>query len=729
VSGSLRDGGGRLNAYQRATIDRFLSGSSFPLDTLRIVALQTQFADSLMGGQPGSKRSAVRDSTWFANELGHLADYIGGASLGRTRIDWEMIGTLWTLPEGMGYYGDDDVEEIRVVEMVQTLIDSADADVDFSRFDMVVVIHAGAGQETDIFGQSPEQLWSSFYDLGDIRVAADSAVAGLATGDSLDGEPFFVDNFSIMPEDASQYGQTIGTLGIWAFEACSRLGLLPTFDSTPPGFIDSQGVGNFCVMAYGLFNAEGFVPAFPCVFNRVIAGWVDPLTIDGDAAGVGLTDVNSATAGDTACVKIPITENEYFLVVNRVHDTNFDSLFTFDDADSNLIPGNDESLEDAEFDFFLTDLTNPSTVRFVPAYGFDVLFRHTGSGVYVWHVDERVVRDNTEAGFLVNDFVDRTGVDLEEADGVQDLDAPGASGFAFGNFFDSFRSGDGNANSFGPDTKPASASNAGVRTGISIENVSAVGPRMTFDLVRDVEYAEKRVRWYAAGEAQPATAADIDGDGGLELVVLADTGRVYVFNTDGSEYDDADADPATIDPYIVAPDAVWTGPPALGDLDGAAGAEIVASSTDGRLFAWKSDGAEVADGDDDPASAGVLYAGLPMAAPPMLIDFNGDDVYDVTIVESENDALAVGFVGPDGTKFFPSGDAFAPLWPVVVQGQMAAPPGIARTKIGETDGRTGIVLAWGDPVANTANVRFTPALWSGEEMFEAGRERGWSYIS
>jgi hypothetical protein len=44
-----------------------------------------------------------------------------------------------------------------------------DDNVDFSQFDLVFIIHAGAGQETDTAGDSPIQIWSSFYDRGDIR--------------------------------------------------------------------------------------------------------------------------------------------------------------------------------------------------------------------------------------------------------------------------------------------------------------------------------------------------------------------------------------------------------------------------------------------------------------------------------------------------------------------------------------------------------------------------------
>ena len=51
-------------------------------------------------------------------------------------------------------------------------------------------------------------------------------------------------------------------------------------------------------------------------------------------------------------------------------------------------------IDGAEFDFFLTDLTNPFVRGTHPLYGPGTLLRHTGSGVYIWHVDEAVVRDH-----------------------------------------------------------------------------------------------------------------------------------------------------------------------------------------------------------------------------------------------------------------------------------------------------------------------------------------------
>ncbi len=709
-----------LNVYQKERLQSFLGTSPMSFapsavrdDTLRVLAFQVQFQDTLMGGQPGSDRP-LRDVTWFSNELEHMAQYFRGASRQHLQVKWVLDDSLYTLPQRMSYYGSDTFEDQRVVELAETVIGYADRKIDFSAYDHVFIIHAGAGQETDIGGDSPIQIWSSFYDVGDIRRSqGDEASRGIATSDSLAGEPFFVDNFSIVPSHASQDFATVGTLGIWSFQIGSRIGLVPTFDSTPGGVPDSQGTGAFCLMAYGLFNVNGFVPGFPCAFNRLIAGWLDPVVIDPDAGAVTarLTDINTGADTDTVCVKVPITESEYYLVVNRVHDENFDSLFTFGDADSNLVPNNGDSLEGAEFDFFLTDYTNPFTRRYDPRYGFDVLFRYTGSGVYVWHVDERVVAEAVATGFLPNDYVARKGVDLEEADGVQDLDRSGSAAFALGSFFDSYRLGEGNQTVFGPGTKPASMSNAGVATGIEIETLSKARREMRVSVRRDVGYTESRTRWKAASPSQAASVVNLDGVGDPEIVVLSDDAGVYVFNPAGGEWVDGDNDPATIAPFIPVPGAFWTGPPAFANLDGGADLEVVAISKDGTVYAWKSTGAELADGDGNAATQGVLYRGQPMVAPPMLVDVTADGVGEIAIAERVGDSVRLSFVDATGAVVLPSQPGIAALWPATLPAQRVK--ALAWSRMTDAGQETfGVAAACVDTVASRAFATWIPVVSS-----------------
>lgn len=720
--GSGAEAGRTLNEYQRGLLERFLAGSAAREDTLRIIAVQVQFADSLMGGREGG-RAELHDSLYFANELKHVEQYYAGASRGRLTIRWDVTGRIYNLPGAMGYYGDDREQDTRAVEMMRSVIDSSDDDVDFSRYDTVMLVHAGAGQETDVLDNSRTQLWSSFYSRADIDDAfPDSTVWGLRTNDSREGEPFLVDNFMLVPESASQDDFTIGSLGIWVFEVASRLGLLPLSDSTPAGRPDSRGAGGFDVMAAGLYNGHvvvdefsrvvlypGFVPCFPSVLNRVIAGWIDPLVVE-ETGSYRIRDINSPVSGDTACIKIRITESEYYLVVNRVHDTDFDSLFTFGDFDNDFWPDNEDSLGGAEFDFFLTVQWDPLEVRADPDFGgAQRVYVHTGSGMYIWHVDETVIWQTLMTGYLPNDFVSRKGTDLEEADGVQDLDGTGS--FSLGGHYDSFRRG--SAEAFGPDTQPSTVSNSGARTGIAVKDISKTGPMMTCSIEFAPAYEETRTRWSAGANHQPPSLVDLNGDGDLEIVVLADTAHVFAFAAGAAEFVDVDGDPSTIDPYISAPGARWIGPPAFGDIDGDSELEIVACDERGVVYAWNTDGSEVFDGDGDPLTTGVLYRGNPLASPPMLVDVNGDGTYETVFVERVGVTLAAGFVDGEGVINRPSGADFHIVWGAPpVQAQFASP--LAFGALGTAGKDTeGVAFAWADTLDGYAGFSYLPIRFRG----------------
>ena len=97
-----------------------------------------------------------------------------------------------------------------------------------------------------------------------------------------------------------------------------------------------------------------------------------------------------------------------------------------------------------------------------------------GSGVYIWHVDEGVVRDVFGApSNLFNADPARKSVDLEEADGIQDLDTREPSQWQLGGDDDSFR-GEGPGVEFGPSTRPDTRTNGGVDTGLRFHDFSHV---------------------------------------------------------------------------------------------------------------------------------------------------------------------------------------------------------------------------------------------------------------
>lgn len=613
--------------YQQEALSALLAGSFDTPDTLRLLVIRVSFPDMDFTSPP-------HDSLYFANELKHTWEYYRGASIGAFGLGWEIAAGVTELSFEAAYYGEDDVWEERVSEILMEAVAKNDDVIDFSLFDAFALIHPGAGQETDFSGDSPWQLWSGFIDPVEMEaVLADTlGTPGVPTNDLVAGDTFYVDNVMVLPENASQDGLVFGSLGIYAYQVGMRLGMIPMYDTTPSGYPDSQGIGAFGLMGYGLYNASGFIPAFPCAFHRYLMGWTEPVKVDVDGR-VNLSDINTAGLADTSLVRIEISPTEYFFVSNRVHDSNMNGRFDFGDANGDGIPANEDTLLDAEFDFFLTATTNPFDYEDIG--GEQVKIVDTGSGIMIWHVDETIIRNQLNIGRYPNDNPGISGVDLEEADGVQDLDRPGGT-HAFGSWGDSYRAGW--YADFNRGTIPASGANTGTQTDLEITALSVPGPVMGVS----ISFGEELPR--VTGEIDgtvmglsPVTA-QLDGDDEYELIQAADTGRIYIAWDAGEEAWDGSFD-LTVD----IPDAVWSGTPIAADLDGTPPLEILAGSLDGRIHAYRTDGSAYPI--DTGPSPGSLDVKGTIVSMPMAFEADGDPGLEVAFLVSDGDTSWMYIVG------------------------------------------------------------------------------------
>ena len=146
---------------------------------------------------------------------------------------------------------------------------------------------------------------------------------------------------------------------------------LPDLYDTDPDNGDSEGIGNWCLMAGGSWGGDGLSPEKPVhmsAWAKEFLGWVNPTNVAAE-----LNPASLKSAEDNADVlKVPISASQWYLVENRQK-----KLF-----DTKLPAG----------------------------------------GLLVWKINQAVVTSGL-ASNSVNADENNKGVDLEEADGLAHLDA------------------------------------------------------------------------------------------------------------------------------------------------------------------------------------------------------------------------------------------------------------------------------------------------------------------
>jgi outer membrane protein assembly factor BamB len=154
--------------------------------------------------------------------------------------------------------------------------------------------------------------------------------------------------------------------------------------------------------------------------------------------------------------------------------------------------------------------------------------------------------------------------------------------------------------------------------------------------------------------------AYIDAKPGLDIVAASrDTKQVFVFNGQGQ----------TLPGWPRAVENTIRAGVAVGNLTGAYANQVVAIDELGVVYAWKQNGAEVFDGDANPATQGVLKR-LPSVTfhypTPALADIDGDGKDEIVVGTVNNQLWALN--GENGTT--------VPGFPVAFAGDVNGSPAI-----------------------------------------------------
>ncbi|MCK4679596.1 VCBS repeat-containing protein, partial [bacterium] len=214
-----------------------------------------------------------------------------------------------------------------------------------------------------------------------------------------------------------------------------------------------------------------------------------------------------------------------------------------------------------------------------PELNHEYDFLLPGPGMLIYHIDDTRVQPGLLPWNFVNADRHRLGVAVEEADGIMDLGNINSfywSGCRYDPFFAE------NNGTFSWDTYPSTDTNMGARTYVTVDNISDTGDVMTMN----VRFDRWKDGWpidldEPLGSMTPRVA-DLDGDGDGEIIVAATSGNVYAWHHDGTPVLPVFEVPGL---FAVVPGGI-TRSPSAADLDGDGGAEVIVASGAGSLYVW-----------------------------------------------------------------------------------------------------------------------------------------------
>lgn len=334
--------------------------------------------------------------------------------------------TLTSNHPNTGFTDDDTAKQ----QLTKDAILAADPFVNFASFDTddngvittneLHIAVVASGYETGSFPSEPSvsaHKWTIFSITAPV---VDGKTVGAYPGGYIQFGELYGNHQIPIGVIVHELGHDLGT-------ATRYLGLPDLYDRPPDG--SSCGVGVWDVMAWGCWNYttyDGDTPAHPSAWCKWYLGWLTPTLITASTVGLSFPQVETATGQDRGVKQMLYNPNgpeiggagEYFLMENRQKI------------------GHDSALP--------------------------------GSGLLIWHIDETQTHNDNESRKLV---------DLEEADGLNQLDYAVNLGDAGDPYPGTF-----NAKTFNVASNPNSKLYDGINSNVSVINISNSATTMTADV-------------------------------------------------------------------------------------------------------------------------------------------------------------------------------------------------------------------------------------------------------
>jgi M6 family metalloprotease-like protein len=228
---------------------------------------------------------------------GSVKDYYREVSYGKLTVDSIVIPWV-RLPHDEAYYGNNTNGDTSQMAM-DAIAAAAAAGFDFSQgdsdgdgwVDCLDVIHSGYDEAQ---GGGADAVWS-------IKGALHSVMTE-------NGVQMY--NFHTEPALWGNSGTNLTHIGTICHETGHFFGLPDLYDTA----YQTDGLGNWCIMSYGVYNGDGFQPAQMSAWCKAFLGFVKPTTVH------SLAGVSVPRAEDNAVsfmVRDGLTNGEYFMIENR----------------------------------------------------------------------------------------------------------------------------------------------------------------------------------------------------------------------------------------------------------------------------------------------------------------------------------------------------------------------------------------------------------------------------
>jgi hypothetical protein len=517
------------------------SSSSSPNQNLKILGVMVEFqpdTNRFTSGNgtfdtgsipyledPGTNIDALpHDQKYFEAHLEFVKNYFEKVSRNQISVDFEVLTDIYELPQKMANYSpigeNPDLSEVSmfITDVWTQVNETEDLSTDFKKGDNIafVIFHAGIGRDVELTGTSldktPQDLPSFYLNK---QTLADFLDDPSFSGFPINNGDLLVDNSLIVPRTLTRSGTDavgnqfvlpLSVNGLLAAQIGSHLGL-PDLFNTETG---QSGIGRFGLMdGAGIFSYNGLFPPELSAWEKTYLGWETPFLVDTNSES-NITLPSSSDKLNNSVAKIPLSNSEYFLVENRHRDPDGNGVtLTIKKSDGSYI---NQTFTNQDLDFVnqstgFDEFLEPGVVVDVSNYDFSLpggsisqnngTERELNGGILIWHIDEGLIQSEINQG-SINNNPDRKGVDLEEADGAQDIGLPTSVGLSQnevnGSAFDFWWSGNDARviaqtdtirfyeNRFGPVTRPNNKSNSGASSNFELFDFSSNQPVANFSI-------------------------------------------------------------------------------------------------------------------------------------------------------------------------------------------------------------------------------------------------------